>query len=132
MVFCEKSGYLSLQLKQSYIAFPCTKACSRGNSLVVQWLKLHTPNAGGPGSIPGQGTRSRMPQVKILHATTKNPACHNQDPAQPNQSILKKKKKKQPTKSQPANKGWQSQHPIPPSAPVLQCHWAHRHTVGSP
>ena len=101
-------------------------------SLVVPWLQPHTPNAGGPGSIPGQGTRSRMPQVKILHATTKNPACHNQDPAQPNQSILKKKKKKQPTKSQPANKGWQSQHPIPPSAPVLQCHWAHRHTVGSP
>ena len=26
-------------------------------SLVVQWLRLCTPNAGGPGSIPGQGTR---------------------------------------------------------------------------
>ena len=25
---------------------------------VVQWLSLHVPNAGGPGSIPGQGTRS--------------------------------------------------------------------------
>ena len=23
-----------------------------GTSLVVQWLRLHTPNAGGPGSIP--------------------------------------------------------------------------------
>ena len=46
-----------------------------GTSLVVQWLKLHTPNAGGPGSIPGEETRSHMlqlrihmPQVKILHA----------------------------------------------------------------
>ncbi|TEA11773.1 hypothetical protein DBR06_SOUSAS6910273, partial [Sousa chinensis] len=29
-------------------------------SLVVQWVRLHTPNAGGPGSIPGQGTRSHM------------------------------------------------------------------------
>ena len=25
----------------------------------------------GPGSIPGQGTRSHVPQLKILHATTK-------------------------------------------------------------
>ena len=25
---------------------------------VVQWLSLHVPNAGDPGSIPGQGTRS--------------------------------------------------------------------------
>ena len=32
-----------------------------GTSLVVQWLRPHTPNAlGGPGSIPSQGTRSRM------------------------------------------------------------------------
>ena len=27
-----------------------------GNSLAVQWLKLHVSTAGGPGSIPGQGT----------------------------------------------------------------------------
>ena len=26
-----------------------------GTSLMVQWSRLHTPNAGGPGSIPGQG-----------------------------------------------------------------------------
>ena len=25
-------------------------------SLMVQGLRLHVPNAGGPGSIPGQGT----------------------------------------------------------------------------
>ena len=47
-------------------------------SLMVQWLRLHTPNAGGPGVIPGQGTVSdmlqpRVPmlQQKILHAVTK-------------------------------------------------------------
>ena len=34
-------------------------------SLVVQWLTLHTPNAGGPCSISGQGTRSHMLQVRI-------------------------------------------------------------------
>ena len=38
-----------------------------GTSLVVQWLRLRAPNAGGPGSIPGQGTRSHM------HDTTKSP-----------------------------------------------------------
>ena len=33
-------------------------------SLVVQWLRLHTPSAGGLGLIPGQGTRSCMPQLR--------------------------------------------------------------------
>ena len=35
-----------------------------GTSLVVQWLRLPALNAGGPGSIPGQGTRSHMPQLR--------------------------------------------------------------------
>jgi len=30
-----------------------------GTSLIIQ-LKLHAPKGGGQGSIPGQGTRSRM------------------------------------------------------------------------
>ena len=42
-------------------------------SLVVQWVRLCTPNAGGQGSIPGQGTRSHMPQLKIPHAAAKIP-----------------------------------------------------------
>ncbi|TEA40338.1 hypothetical protein DBR06_SOUSAS40510008, partial [Sousa chinensis] len=53
-------------------------------SLVVQWLRLHAPNAGGPGSIPSGGTRShtpqlrvRMLQLKIPHAATKDPECHD-------------------------------------------------------
>ena len=33
-----------------------------GTPLVVQGLRLCASNAGGPGSIPGQGTRSRIPQ----------------------------------------------------------------------
>ena len=33
-----------------------------GNSLAVQWLRLHASTTGGMGLIPGQGT-------KILHAT---------------------------------------------------------------
>ena len=42
-----------------------------GTSLVVQLLRLWAPNARGPGSIPAQGTRSHMPQLKILQVTTK-------------------------------------------------------------
>ena len=44
-----------------------------GTSLEVQWLRLLTPKAGGSGLIPGQGTRSHMPQQrsKIPPAETK-------------------------------------------------------------
>ena len=49
-----------------------------GTSPVVQWLRFHAPNAGGLGSIPGQGTRSHMhAATNSLHATTKEPTCHN-------------------------------------------------------
>ncbi|TEA30869.1 hypothetical protein DBR06_SOUSAS3510006, partial [Sousa chinensis] len=45
---------------------------------VVQWMRLHAPNAGGPGSNSGQGTRSHMhAATKSSHATTKEPTCHN-------------------------------------------------------
>ena len=53
-----------------------------GTYLVVQWLRLLTLNAGGLGSIPGQGTRSYMLQLrvhmlqpKILQAAAKMHAC---------------------------------------------------------
>ena len=56
-----------------------------GNSLVVQWVRLHTPKAGDPGLIPGQGIISHMhaatksPHVatKSPHAATKKSACCN-------------------------------------------------------
>ena len=50
----------------------------RGTSLVVQWLRLHAPNAKGLGLIPHQGTRSHrlqlivfLPQLKIPHVAIK-------------------------------------------------------------
>ena len=44
----------------------------------TKWLRLHAPNAGGPGSIPGQGTRSHIhAATKSLHATTKEPWSYN-------------------------------------------------------
>ena len=42
-----------------------------GTSLAVQWLRLHTPNARGPGSTPGQGTRSHMLQLRLDAAKQK-------------------------------------------------------------
>ena len=39
---------------------------------MVQWLGLHVPSAGDQGSIPGQGTRSHMPQLKRLYAASKD------------------------------------------------------------
>ena len=42
---------------------------------MAQWFILHAPNAGGPGLIPGQGTRSHVyAATKSSHATTKEPA----------------------------------------------------------
>ena len=37
---------------------------------MVQWLRLSAPNPGDSDLTPGQGTRSYMPHLKILHATT--------------------------------------------------------------
>ena len=47
-----------------------------GAFLVVQWLRLPAANAGGLGSIPGQGTRSHMLNTKRSHAVTKDPVCY--------------------------------------------------------
>ena len=33
--------------------------------LVVQWLRLLDPSAGGPGLIPGQGTNFHMSQLRV-------------------------------------------------------------------
>ena len=57
-----------------------------GISLVVQWPRFCAPNAGGPGSIPGQGTRSHVLQLKITHSATKTWSS---------QINIKKKKKKE-------------------------------------
>ena len=36
-----------------------------GTFLVVQWLRINAPNAGDIGSIPGQGTRSHLLQLRV-------------------------------------------------------------------
>ena len=66
-------------------------------SLAVQWLRLHTSNAGAMGSIPGQGTKiPHVTEQLSLCAATTEPTCsgvhtpqlekptgHNEEPMQP-------------------------------------------------
>ena len=59
--------YSSMSNLRSYNYSVTNKEWDFGISLVAQWLRLHAPNAGGLGSIPGQGTRSHM------HDATKEP-----------------------------------------------------------
>ena len=62
-----------------------------GTSLVVQWLRLPTPNGGCLGSIPGQGTISHMPELRV-HMPQLKSQHSAEDPAQPNKYFFKRKK----------------------------------------
>ena len=76
---------------------------------MVQWPRLHTPNARDPGSIsiPGQESRSGMPQLRtrllqlsVLPATVKTGDLHwvlQLRPVQPNKSIKANKQKNHTT-----------------------------------
>ena len=48
------------------------------DSLVVQCLQLHAPNAGNLDLIPSHGTRSLMPQQKLKIQCAATKAWHNQ------------------------------------------------------
>ena len=53
---------------------------------MVQWVIFHVPKEGGPGSIPGQGIRSHIPQLRVhmpqlkipyfIHRSLKHTSCH--------------------------------------------------------
>ena len=51
--------------------YPSVTKRELGTSLVLQWLRLYTPNTGGWGLLPCRKTRSYSLQLKILHADTK-------------------------------------------------------------
>ena len=44
-----------------------------------QLLGLHAPSARGLGSIPGQGTSSHMPHLRVRITATKDSPCHHED-----------------------------------------------------
>ena len=58
------SKNLNKEWANQLVTYFCKKSC-RGTSPVIQWLRLHALNAGSPSSIPGQGTRSRMPHLRV-------------------------------------------------------------------
>ena len=69
------------------------KDIEEGTSLVVQWLRLCSPKAGGLGSVPGWGTRFHLPQLRVClkqlktpHTETKN--WHGQVVKKKNTCIL--------------------------------------------
>ena len=62
------------------------KVVKRGTPLVVQWLRLHTPDAGALGWIHAWGTKSYLPQVRAhMPQHTENSTCGNEEGVQPNQ-----------------------------------------------
>ena len=63
--------YYVVLYRQSLPSSALNKGIRHRTFLVVQWLRLCAFNAGVLGSIPGQGTRSHMEQLKIPLATTK-------------------------------------------------------------
>ena len=79
--------HIMVTSSQPLCCLPSTSTCEwfenyPWGSLVVQWLRLWAPNAGGLGSTPGQGTKS-------LHSATKKFCLLQLRP-----STAKKKKKK--------------------------------------
>ena len=66
-----------------WVNSPSLKKDKAETSLVVPGLRLHAPSAGCLGLIPGQGTRPHTPNLKTSSATTNDPACCNEDLAQP-------------------------------------------------
>ena len=57
----------SIQWKTLHLILSLRKL-SLGDYLVVQGLRLHTPNEGDPGSIPGQGTRFQRSKRKVTQS----------------------------------------------------------------
>ena len=72
---------------------------------VGQWLKCHTPNVGDLGSIPGQGTRSQMLQLRVhmLYLKILYAAMNNEDPTCRNACVHAKSLQSCPTLCDPVD-----------------------------
>ena len=58
-----------------------------GASLVVQWLRLCAASAGGPGSIPGPGTRCHMQQLRVCMPQLKKAHMQQEARRSPTQQL---------------------------------------------
>ena len=75
LIFESYSSWLMNSRLKSFLSL---KMPLPGPSLVVQCLRLCAPNAGGLVLSPGQGTRSRMPQLRVRMLQLKNRSCMTQ------------------------------------------------------
>ena len=50
---------------QGYLVFKAKNYTHISTSFMVQWLRLHAPNAEGLGLIPGRGTGSHVQQLRV-------------------------------------------------------------------
>ena len=62
--------YTDLSSLKTFNTGTVNKEARKGTSLVVQRLRHRLSKCRVLGSIPGQGTRSHMLQLKISHAAT--------------------------------------------------------------
>ena len=65
VTYCYMNGKLKYKTIIVTIQSQSTIENNRKDFPVIQWLRLHTPNAGGLGSIPSQGTRFHMTHPRI-------------------------------------------------------------------
>ena len=76
-------------LANSVLGSILLKIVTLGTSLVAQWLRLHAPNAGGPGSIPVRELDPTcMLQLRVHMPQLRSPCAATKDPAQPNKYIF--------------------------------------------
>ena len=73
VVFLDMTEFLKIP-----VLYTCHSLCPDLNKekrdfAVAQWLRLCIPNAGGPGSIPGQGTRSHVPPLRVRMPQLRSP-----------------------------------------------------------
>ena len=64
-----------IYIKQNKAEF---KVCQFGDLPGSPVVKTLPSNAVGPGSIPGQGTRSHMPQLRVHMPQLRSPRAANQ------------------------------------------------------
>ena len=88
----------------------CPKQCGPGTSLVVQWLRLCTPNAGGPGSILDRGNRSHMLQLRVHMLQLKILCVATKTGAAKQVNILKWIIRKQSRAGQDKDATWSERH----------------------
>ena len=73
---CQESFPAKLSPKGG-VPSPRDYSNASGISLLIQWLRLPVLKAGGPGSIPGQGTRSHMPQLRVFMPQRRSKIPHS-------------------------------------------------------